>query len=446
MDQYTQMTSLPQLIHRFVCELAGVQRVVLAVSGGLDSMALLHAAVAARLPQPLQVVHVNHQLSPNALAWQAEVSDRCARFGVAFSPLAVKVNVEGAGLEEAARQARYQAIEGQLRPGDLVLMAHHRQDQMETFFLRLARGTGVRGLTGMPSLRDWGPARLGRPLLGVDRSALEAYARDEGFSWVEDESNASDRFDRNFLRLHVLPALQQRWPELPRQMGQAMEQLRESDELLNEFAEEDLQQCQPQRERLGVSLEMAPLLQWSPPRRYNLLRYWLALQGYRSPSRKRLEQLNPFLIARQDQNPLLQWGDCELRRYRQRVYCLPANWQKSVGVPQDCSTSESLDLGGSQLNWIGATPGLPPGQYRVLPREQLPDIGRAQPVGRAHSQSLKKLFQEYGLEPWLRDQVPLILQGDKLVAVGDLWIEKSAAVESGMVPVWSFLLPQPTRG
>lgn len=427
------MTSLSQLVHQFVSDLPEVQRVVLAVSGGVDSMVLLHSVQAAQLPQPLLVLHVNHQLSPHAAQWQALVADTCVRSGIECRALVIEVNVAGRGLEEAARQARYKAIESQLRPGDLVLMAHHRQDQVETFFLRLARGAGVRGLAGITSLRAWGPARLGRPFLAVDKSTIEEYARSHGLVWVDDESNASDHFDRNFLRLSVLPVLQQRWPDLPTQVSQATEHLRESDALLNEFAAADLAQCQPRDERIGVSLDMESLLTWSRPRRYNLLRHWLTVLGYRLPSRKRLEEVDALLVAGQDQNPLLHWGDCELRRYRQRIYCLPSRWRSAA------------ELAGDGISWKSQAPGLPPGSYSIVTRAQAPDITRAHPSERAHSQTLKKLLQEYALEPWLREYVPLILRNGQLVAVGDLWIEKGVAVADGVVPVWSFSLPGMAR-
>lgn len=432
------MTSLPQLIHHFVTELPNVQRVLLAVSGGVDSMVLLHSAVTAQLPQPMVVVHVNHQLSPFAADWQAHVSDCCARLGVDCVSLMVRVEQQGAGLEEAARQARYAAIERHLLPGDLVLMAHHRQDQLETFFLRLARGAGVRGLAAMAPLREWGSAKLGRPFLSIDRFTIEAYARTHALTWVDDESNTNDHFDRNFLRLNVIPLLQQRWPDLPLQAAKAMEQLRQSDTLLNEFAEEDLKHCHPRSERLGVSIEMAPLRIWSESRRYNLIRYWLASQGYRAPSRKRLVELDTLLTAKRDQNPLLDWGDCEVRRYRERIYCLPSGWSSVHSTALDCSSNDDVDLGGHQLKWTAASPGLPSGNYRVVLRAQAPEGLRAHPVGRAHSQVLKKLLQEYGLEPWLRDHLPLIFLGDRLMAAGDLWIEQSAAVEFGVAPHWSF--------
>lgn len=437
------MLSLPQLIHHFVAEQSDVQRVVLAVSGGVDSMVLLHSAVKAQLLQPLLVVHVNHQLSPLAADWQVRVRDCCTDLGVEFSAMAVRVEPRGAGLEEAARQARYAAIEHHLRPGDLVLMAHHQQDQLETFFLRLARGAGVRGLAGMAPLRDWGPARLGRPFLAIDRSTIEIYARTHALTWVDDESNSNGQFDRNFLRLNVIPMLQQRWPQLPLQAARAMEQLRQSETLLNEFADEDLQHCDPRIERLGMSIKMEPLRVWSEPRRYNLMRYWLALQGYRSPSRKRLVELDALFAAKRDQNPLLAWGDCEVRRYRERIYCLPSGWSRANPAAQDCSTDKDVDLGGHQLKWAAVSPGLPTGNYRVVVRAQAPKGLRAHPTERAHSQSLKKLLQEYGLEPWLRDHLPLIFLGDRLMAAGDLWIEKSIAVEFGVVPRWSF--PSPDR-
>lgn len=436
------MNSLPQLVHRCVSGLPDVQRVVLAVSGGVDSMVLLHSAVQAQLSQPLLALHVNHQLSPDADRWQALVSDTCAHLGVECRALVVAVNPRGSGLEAAARSARYRAIESQLQPGDLVLMAHHRQDQVETFFLRLARGAGVRGLAGMAALRDWGPARLARPFLAVDRALIEHYARSQSLAWVEDESNTSERFDRNFLRLNLVPLLQQRWPELPAQVCQASEHLREADDLLNEFAAADLLECKARVERVGVSLDLGRLLSWSRPRRHNLLRHWLTVQGYRLPSRKRLDEAEALLSARQDRNPLLDWGDCEIRRYHGRIYCLPAHWQSSGDVlAQVCSTAATVTLGdGSRIAWAPQTPGLPADTYTVLPHRQAPHITRAHPHGRTHSQTLKKLLQEYGLEPWLRERVPLILKDGQLVAVGDLWIERQPAVAAGVAPVWSFPL------
>lgn len=434
------MNRLPQLVRGFVALTPQVRRVVLAVSGGLDSIALLHATVQAELELPLLAIHINHQLSPNANNWQDFVMRECASLGVELVCIKVEVNPAGVGVEEAARSARYAAIESQLQVGDLVLMAHHQLDQVETFFLRLARGAGVKGLAGMAALRPWGAATLGRPFIEVGREEIEQFARSLGLSWVEDESNASEKYDRNFLRLSILPNLQKRWPELPARVQQTSQLLRESDELLGEYAEQDLSSCSPRTERVGCSIEFKLLMCWSHARRRNLLRHWLTKQGYRLPSLKRLDEFESVLNARQDQSPLLNLGDCEIRRYRERIYCLPAHWDRAIFQEvQTVSTNKPYPLSdGSEIVWQAAQWGLPSGNYRIMPRYAASHIQRAHPKGRQHSQSLKKLLQEYALEPWLRERVPLVFDGERLVAVADLWVEHTAAVEQGLWPQWHY--------
>lgn len=427
MEQYTQIPPLPQTVRTFVAEQSGVSRVLIAFSGGLDSCVLLHAAVEARLAQPLVAIHVNHGLSPCASEWQEHCANFCRSVGVTFIGESVTVTRLGEGLEQAARAARYRAIEKHLRPGDLVLMAHHEMDQAETFLLRLARGAGTSGLGAMAQLRDWGSARLGRPFLALSRDSLRVYAECCALRWIEDESNIDESFDRNYLRHQVLPLMQQRWPAFPAQVVRAAELQRESEQLLADYAEEDLRTCLPRSERVGASLLAAPLLKWTASRRHLVMRYWLRVQGFRHPSQKRMLQLQYLLEAAQDRSPLLDWSDCELRRFGDRVYCLPAGWNQSLlgPVTTDLTAGASLDLqDGFRLHAVAGQPGLAPRTYSLLPRATCPHIKRGHPVERHHSQTLKNLLQEFRLEPWLRDRVPLIMAGDQLAAVADLWIER----------------------
>lgn len=427
-DQYTQMSPLSQLVHRFVSDLAGVQRVLVAVSGGLDSTVLLHAVASARLPMPLLVVHVNHQLSVNAELWQQHVERVCAQLNVPYACERVSVEAHGEGLEQAARTARYQAIGRHILRDDLVLMAHHQMDQVETFLLRLARGAGVTGLGAMVPVRQWGDARLGRPFLRLTRDQLLTYARQNRLTWVEDESNTSEVYDRNYLRSQVLPQMQQRWPSFAPQVAKAADLLRDGDRLLNEYAAQDLQQCEPREERVGRSIFAGALRGWSEARRNLVLRYWLTLQNYSPPSQKQMAELVRLLDAADDQNPLLNWGDCELRRFRGRIYCLPKNWEWRGFDATACElrAGHTITLAcGLELQPVSRQTGFAPGTYALVPRSGLPDLKRAHPATRHHSQSVKKLLQEYGLEPWLRDRLPLVVAGEQLVAVADLWVEKA---------------------
>ena len=206
----------PEALCAPVRELPDHARLLVALSGGLDSTLLLHLAVHCHGHSgAVRAVHINHQLQPNASETESFCRDLCGRLGV---PLVVETVTVGSGgnsdggIEEAARKARYSALEAMVQRRDLVLMAHHGDDQAETVLFRMLRGSGVAGLAGMPFSRALGPATLVRPLLGFERAELERWARSAGLSWVDDPSNIDQRFDRNFLRHTVLPALRERWP------------------------------------------------------------------------------------------------------------------------------------------------------------------------------------------------------------------------------------------
>ncbi|HJT96837.1 MAG TPA: tRNA lysidine(34) synthetase TilS, partial [Rhodanobacteraceae bacterium] len=172
-------------------------------SGGLDSTVLLHALAAssAARARSLRALHVDHGLHADSAAW----ADHCRTFAATLAvPLdVVRVAVgttRGQGLEAAARNARYAAFEAALAPGELVALAHHRDDQTETVLLKLLRGAGPEGLAGMRALRPLGPGHLWRPLLDVPRDALRDYAQMHGLAFLDDPSNADTRHARNFLR------------------------------------------------------------------------------------------------------------------------------------------------------------------------------------------------------------------------------------------------------
>ena len=191
-------------------------RYVVALSGGLDSIVLLHALASLRdadsLHAELAAVHINHQLSDMAMEWQAFCAEICQQWQVPLTTREVAVSADGS-LEAAARAARYDAFRDLVQGGDSLLLAHHLDDQIETFLYRLLRGAGPQGLSGIPRMRGLGEATLWRPLLEFTRAELHTYAVAKGLQWKEDESNQDDRHDRNFLRHHVFPVLEGRWPD-----------------------------------------------------------------------------------------------------------------------------------------------------------------------------------------------------------------------------------------
>ncbi len=415
-------------------------------SGGLDSSVLLHL-LRAQLPErSISAIHVNHGLSPHADQWQEHCRQWADALGVSFVAERVNVRQAGSGLEDAARAARYSAFAKHLPKGGILLLGHHGDDQAETVLLRLLRGAGPKGLAAMEPLRVFEQGYLLRPLLAVSRSDLERYARDHQLDWIEDESNHSDQFDRNFLRNEVMPRLLQRWPSCVETINRNAQLVRQYDQLAEILASEDCQDCGLKPARVGQYIDISRWRQWPAIRRANALRYLLRQQHLPEPSQAIMAQIdNQFFASnpRPDSNPVVTWGGVSVRLYDEKLYF--------VANPQDCQDRLEHALAGTtqthqeqqqhavHLSWSGQAPlSLPgggelilkPGGHFAWQGEAL-TVGfrqggeRAQPFGRAHSQTLKKLLQEYKLEPWLRSCVPIIHSSNQIAAVGDVWIEQA---------------------
>lgn len=286
---------------------------VVAYSGGLDSTVLLH--LINRLyhdSHTLQAVHVNHNLSANALEWQQHCQQQCQQWQIDFIAKSVHLIDFDKGLEAEARKLRYQVIEDTLpeQHDCLVLTGQHQQDQLETFLLQLKRGAGPKGLSCMAQASDFNANTvLVRPLLNVSRQQLEQYAEQHQLSWIEDESNQDTRFERNFIRHQVVPVLSTKWPSFAKTASRSIALISEQQQLVDELAQHDLASLQidgaPQNQ-----VAISPLLVLTLPRQRNVLRYWLASLNIIMPSQKVLDNIiNEVILARIDANAVVKWGE-----------------------------------------------------------------------------------------------------------------------------------------
>lgn len=430
----------------------GCKRLVVAFSGGVDSTVLLHGLVAAvtqsLIPYSLSsivAIHINHQLSPQSDVWQQHCQQYAEGLGVTFYSENVTVVSSGKGVESAARDARYQVFEHFLQEDDCLLLGHHQDDQAETVLLRLFRGAGVKGLSAMPRSRPIIPCTsslttrqplLARPLLSLSQEIITTYAQQHQLFWVEDESNQSDRYDRNFLRNKVIPLLMPRWPAIVSQLSKTAETMTQTNVLLAEVAEEDLQQLDHQKARTGFSIDCVLLSRLSLPRKNNVLRHWCEKVAYAPPDNDQLGQIEQQFLSRSASfsSACVSWGSYELRQFSGRLYLMQAvpKFSRTSVVEWDGVTD--LDLQEAGVLRVSSSDSLTPNketaQTGICIKQQPYQIRwrqggeRCTPSHRDHSQTIKKLLQEYGLETWLRDRVPLIYTGDELVAVGDLWVNK----------------------
>jgi tRNA(Ile)-lysidine synthase len=415
--------------------------ICVAISGGLDSSVLLHALTRCSVGR-LRAIYVNHQLHADAAEWGRRCERLCATLGVPFMSRRVTVERDtGEGPEAAARRARYQALAESLGAHEVLVTGHHQDDQIETVILNLMRGSGVAGLGGIPRRASLGGSLILRPLLDLPRAVLHEYAFREGLDWIDDPANVDQHLDRNFLRQQVLPALASRWPGIRLTVARSARLCAEAAALLDELAARDAKRVQ----RAG-RVSIAALEALGEPRRRNVLRHlcWRELRSVPPEARLR-EGLAQLLKAGEDRNPVLAWRRGEIRRYRSNLYLLqplsrPAEADR-VDLPLRAGATLDLGEGRGRLRLVRVRgqglAGSRPGQALTVRYRSGGE--RIRPAGQAHTRDLKKLLQERGVVPWMRDRIPLLYCGDVLAAVAGLWVAANfaaRATEPGLRVRW----------
>lgn len=402
---------------------------LVAWSGGADSTALLAALCELRdraargAAFTVRALHVDHGLQAQSRDWVRHCRAHARRLRVPL--VAVRVAVprrRGLSREAAAREARYRAFEATLRPGEVLLLAQHADDQVETVLLQLLRGAGPTGLAAMPDRRALGRGVLMRPLLEAQPADLRSYLRARQLSWIEDPSNADTELDRNYLRHEVLPRLAARWPGLRQTTARSVALLQSARRELDGSAARALAEVAD-----GDGLSLPLLRRLRAERLRAALRAWLARRSAMPPDRSRLEALVTLVDLREDAQPAVAWGDVEVRRHQDRLLIVRAR-AASDARPRHWRWSTRTVL------------GLPAGSLRIvvdrhgdLDLDRLPAIiaVRARARGRerepgGRSVDVKSLLRESGVPGWERARLPFLhvsrARAAGLIAIGDLWL------------------------
>jgi tRNA(Ile)-lysidine synthase len=424
----------PGLIAPALLACASPRRFLLAVSGGLDSSVLLQAVASLRQrlePCDLRVLHIEHGLHADSAAWATRVVAQAAELDIPCLVERVQVRLSrGASPEAAARDARYEALARALQPDEVLLTAHHADDQLETVLLALLRGSGVAGLAAMPERAPFARGWHLRPLLPFARAALARYALEAKIEHCEDPSNLDRRFARNFLRAEIVPRLTQRWPAATRTIARSASLCGEAAQLVEELAMLDLATCE-QSGRLDVRI----LATLPAARARNALRAWVRRSGLRAPSQRKLEQiLSDVVHARRDAQPHLAWSGAELRRHGDWLH-LMAPLPVAPAGPIPFAPDRAVALGGlGELHLEecrGAGLSAAALEDHALSLAFRRGGERIRPAGDAHRRSLKKLFQAHEVVPWMRGRIPLVYANGRLAAVADLWTESDYAAREG---------------
>ncbi|MET0962495.1 MAG: tRNA lysidine(34) synthetase TilS [Noviherbaspirillum sp.] len=428
-------------------------RIGIAFSGGLDSRVLLHLASHYAQAHGIALIafHVHHGLSPNADAWLVHCEQEAVACGVPLVSRAVDISeLNGRGVEEAARIARYQALGRMCRDSGcrLLLTAHHQDDQAETVLLQLMRGAGLPGLSGMAAFQVrhelmGDDVSLARPLLAVGRKALEA-ARDElALAHVTDESNGDLRYRRNALRNTVSPVLEQHFPGFAALVARSAGHAQAAQSLLQDLAEIDLASCRAPD--WNAPLYVPALQALTPQRADNLLRHWLYQNRVQLPSMSRLEEIrSQTLRAASDMHPFFDFGPMTLRRIGNRLELHPR-----LGVPPEDPVA---------LQWQGEAEIAVPAWRGTLVFEPTEGVGLSAEALSRHtlmlhpragqerlklaanrpSRSLKSLYQEAEIAPWRRLWSPLLYLNGELVFAAGLGMDvRHAVMGQGVVLRWA---------
>ena len=444
-------------------------RLLLGLSGGIDSMVLLDvlARFAKRGRFQLQALHVNHQLSPNAARWARFCRVACTERGLACRVVKVRVG-RGNSVEGAARDARYAAFHA--ADVDYVVLAHNSDDQAETVLLQLLRGAGVKGLAAMPFLRKQERAQssaqqsvrgfqrsslvshppslipdtsIMRPLLETSRAEIERYARRRKLGWIEDESNTDTAYQRNWLRHDVLPVVAARVPGYRIMLARAAEHFGEAAVLLDELARHDAGTA----DLASGTISVSHLQSLSAARAKNVLRLMIAARGWRMPDAARLQEaLRQVRVARLDAKLRIDLGGYELRRHRDTLYLLAVSAEAIRRVVTWHGEPELVlpDFGGVLTMVPRRGGGIRTRHLRTEPVTIRAREGgeRLQCHANRPRRTVKNLLQEAHIPAWERERIPFIYCGDVLVCVPGVGVDhryRASTWEAAIAPIWRVL-------
>ena len=367
------------------------KNIVIAFSGGIDSVVLLHF-LNSHYPGNIRAVHINHNLSKHSKDWSLFCKELCHKQEIGFKSIDINIK-NSSNVEENARKKRYNSLKSELSENEILCTAHHQGDQSETFLLQLFRGSGVAGLASMPKMKNFADSFLYRPFLNISKQLIFEYATKYNLDWVEDDSNNNLNFKRNLLRLELIPKLESGFDGLIKNISRSAYHQSEALKLMHDLAEMDIEKFNLV---INHRIQVLPLTQLSERRVANVLRYYIERRGFLMPSSKVLTELISVLSAKDDAKVILKWHLYEVRRYDNELYFFDGEPERSS---EDCPLFNKLK---DQTN------------FTIRFRK---DGLRVRLKGEKHSSSLKKILQSANIPPWERDKLRMYYINDTLIGM-----------------------------
>jgi len=446
-SKQTKQSSLFNVVDRAFVSLAEshkkIKSMTVALSGGMDSVVLLNLLHSLQKKHrfTLNAMHVHHGLSKHADKWVRFCEKLCTKLSIPLDVRYVKLpQKKSLGIEGEARRLRYEKL--LQSKSDLIVLAHHEDDQAETFLLQLIRGAGVKGLSSMAHFDD--VRNLWRPLLNTSRSDIESYAKQHKLKWIEDESNQNIDFDRNFIRSKVFPILKNRFNHIIKVISRSSSHLAEAQHLLDDLAKIDLKNHLKSNKYKHI-IQVKSLNKLSLTRAKNVLRYWLEMNDQLMPSKDLLDELlRQVLHAKKDAELKIELSkEFEIRRYQDEIYIVHRNQntQKNYEIVWN-GESEILLPNGSKLQFKKVKGrGI---NLKFLKDHKLKISNRKggeffKPDSKRPTKKIKQLLQESNLPPWERELLPLIFLDKNLACVPNFGVDvkyQSKSQEDGLEVMW----------
>ena len=429
------MDSLVKYITQFI-ETHGLDRkYLLAYSGGLDSHVLLH--LLAKHSLNLQAIYVNHGVNPESAQWAEHCASICNELNVNFIQRDIKPIEQLLNLEEQLREHRYHLFENHLETNAILLTAHHQNDQAETILLQLCRGAGLPGLSAMPRIKLFGQGFHARPLLDFTREDLLRYANHHQLNWIEDGSNFNSQFTRNFLRNEIMPVLMKRWPTVTKTLARTAEHCADAENFIATTAEPLLKNLEG---TVSGTLSVKKLLLLDETTQRHALRAFIYQKKFLLPSKLKMQQiLQTVLLAQKDKTPHVKWGNAEIRRYRDNLFLMTPLAKHDPHQIIEWQLSEPLTL--PNIGILRALPVQGSGLRCDIKNVTVQFRKGGETIrlpGREHHHELKKLFQLWGVPPWLRDRVPLVYVDGVLAGIVGFQMDEEFIAKNDE-PGWDML-------
>jgi tRNA(Ile)-lysidine synthase len=407
----------------------GSRKYWIAFSGGMDSSVLLHLFYLNKdeIKQDIEVLYVNHGLQKESSKWGDFCEEQCRLYGLTFTQLLIKEDCpKGVSVEAWAREKRYSIIEEVMNESDVLFTAHHQDDQVETFFMQALRGAGARGLASMPIVKLVNDVFHSRPLLNYSREILQRFAEENNLIWQDDESNMDCRYDRNYIRHKIIPVVEERWPSYRETISRLINHQQEYKVLLDDLASNDLDHTQ-HNESMVLDLEKIKCL--SDERQKNLILYWLSKSKLDLPGSRNLAQIILDIICSPvDKSPCVTWKNTEVRRYKNLLYASKKTQEHDITVELTWKPEQALNV-------LNETLTAKPGNGKGISKLKTKDADfviryrrggeKIHPNNMEHLKTVKQLFQEKSVIPWLRDRIPLVYINEKLAVIPGFCVDKS---------------------